>query len=313
MDPLRLFRLSRLALTLGLLLPRVGAAVPPVSAEAGVELPLWPEGVPGMKDALPPERVVNGRVYGVKVPTLTAFPADPANNQGTAVIVLPGGGYEHLAMQTDGSDYRTIFHPWGVSVFVVKYRLREYGYPAPLQDVLRAIRLVRSRAAEWGVRPDRIGVLGSSAGGHLAALASTIDQAPEGRTGSPLDAVSARPDFAILLAGAITLQPPYAVPEAIRNLVGENANADLKRHLSAELQVSARTPPTFIIQSQVDRSVPVQNSLLYYQALVAARVPVEMHLFDTGPHAFGLRPGLGPISDWPRLLEPWLREHGWIH
>jgi acetyl esterase/lipase len=199
-----------------------------------------------------------------------------------------------------------------VTVFVLKYRLKEYGHPAPLRDLLRAVRLVRSRAADLGVRPERIGVMGSSAGGHLAASAATLYDAPEGRTGAPLDATSARPDFVALLYPVISLSEPYVHRGSLGALLGENPSPVLVEHLSLERQVTKDTPPAFLVHTAEDKSVPLENSILFFQALRRAGVPAEMHLYEKGPHGFGTQPGLGPTSEWPRRLEEWLRSHGWL-
>jgi acetyl esterase/lipase len=273
-------------------------------------IPLWPEGAPGAKPDGGEEYVKDERVYNVQRPTLTFFPAKEPN--GTAVIVCPGGGYERLAIAKEGSGVAGWLNQLGVSTFVLKYRLKEYGQPAPLQDVLRAMRIVRARAAEFGVRPDRIGVFGSSAGGHVAACAATMFDDPASKTGHALDAISARPDFAGLQYPVITMRRPHAHAGSRRNLVGENAAPGLEATWSVETRVTKATPPVFLFHTQEDASVPVENSLLFYAALRAAGVPAEMHLFEKGPHGFGMRQDLGPASDWPRLFENWLRAYGWL-
>lgn len=271
---------------------------------------LWPEGVPGAKANGGEEYIKDERVYNVQKPSMTFFPAAAPN--GTAVIVCPGGGYERLAITQEGSGVAGWLNRLGVSVFVLKYRLKEYGQPAPLQDVLRALRIVRSRAVEFGVRADRVGVFGSSAGGHVAACAATMSDDPAGKTGHALDAVSARPDFAGLQYPVITMRRPFAHAGSRRNLVGENATPGLEATWSAETRVTKATPPVFLFHTQEDASVPLENSLQFYAALRAAGVPTEMHLFEKGPHGFGMRQDLGPTSDWPRLFENWLRAYGWL-
>lgn len=283
-------------------------------AAAGQESPrvieLWPEGVPNARSGQ--ESVVNNRVSNVHVPTLTAFPAPGDRRDKAAVIICPGGGYRMLAWGHEGIDVAKRVNAMGASAFILKYRLGEYGHPAPLQDVLRAIRTVRSRAAEFGVSPDRIGVLGFSAGGHLTASAATLFDAPEGRTGAALDAVSARPDFAVLIYPVVTLKGPYAHAGSRRALIGENPAAELIDRLSLELQVTKNTPPAFLVHTAEDKGVPLENSVQFYQAIRAAGGSAELHLYEKGPHGFGLGAGLGPASDWPARLETWLRAHGWI-
>jgi acetyl esterase/lipase len=282
------------------------------AAHAPQVIPLWPEGVPDAMTDGGEERLEDGRIYNVQAPTLTHFPADPAKACGTAVIVCPGGGYVRLAIAKEGGALGKQLNALGVTVFVLKYRLKEYGHPAPLRDVLRAVRLVRSRATEFGVRPDRIGVMGSSAGGHLAASAATLYDAPEGRTGAALDSTSARPDFVALLYPVISLSEPYVHRGSLGALLGENPSPELVEHLSLEKQVTKDTPPTFLVHTAEDKSVPLENSTLFFQALRRAGVPAEMHLYEKGPHGFGTQPGLGPTSEWPKRFEEWMRSHGWL-
>jgi acetyl esterase/lipase len=275
-------------------------------------IPLWPEGVPDARPNGGEERVEDGRVYNVHMPTLTVFPAPAAATAGTAVIICPGGAYLRLSVAREGDALVERFNAFGVTAFVLKYRLVEYGHPAPLRDVLRAVRIVRLRAQELGVRPDRIGVFGSSAGGHLAACAGTLFAAPEGRAGGPLDAVSARPDFLVLLYPVITMTAPFTHAGSRRNLLGDAPSAALVERLSVETQVTKGTPPTFLVHTGEDASVPLENSLLFFQALRRAGIPAEMHLYEKGHHGFGVRPGLGSTSEWPKRLEEWLRAHGWL-
>lgn len=275
-------------------------------------IPLWPEGVPNAKADGGVERFEDGRVYNVQVPTLTFFPAPAGVASGAAVIICPGGGYVRLAIEKEGSELTRMLNRLGVSAFVLKYRLQEYGHPAPLQDVLRAVRLVRSQAKELGIREDRVGVMGSSAGGHLAATAATLYDAPEGRTGSPLDAVSGRPTFIALLYPVITMKDPFVHKGSRRALLGENPSAEGLDRLSMELQVTKDTPPAFLVHTEEDASVPLENSILFFQALRKFRIDSEMHLYEKGPHGFGTRPGLGPTSDWPKRWEEWMRSHGWL-
>ncbi len=281
-------------------------------AEGPNFIPLWPEGVPGALPNGGAERIEDGRVYNVQIPTLTAFPAPAGTAVGTAVIICPGGSYGRLAVVREGNELVKRLNTIGVSAFILKYRLAEYGHPAPLRDVLRAIRLVRSRAQELGVRADRIGVLGSSAGGHLAASAATLFDAPEGRTGTALDAVSGRPDFVALLYPVITMTDPFTHALSRRNLLGEAPPPALIERLSLEKQVTARTPPIFLVHTEEDASVPLENSVLFFEALRRAGVPAEMHIYEKGRHGFGTDAGLGPTSEWPKRLEEWMRAHGWL-
>jgi acetyl esterase/lipase len=283
----------------------------PVGAAERV-IPLWPEGVPNARADAVPEEVVDERVSRVHVPTLTYFPAPAASATGTAVIVCPGGSYLRLAIEKEGYAYARMLNGFGVSAFVLKYRLVEYGHPSPLQDVLRAIRLVRSRATEFSIDRDRIGVMGSSAGGHLAASAATLYDAADGRAGASIDATSARPDFAVLLYPVIAMNGPHVHAGSRRSLLGENPSDALVSRLSVEKQVTKATPPVFLVHTGDDATVPVENSLIFYQALHDAGVEAELHVYEKGGHGFGAAPGLGPTSGWPQRLREWMLSRGWL-
>jgi beta-xylosidase/acetyl esterase/lipase len=299
-------RIRTIRITPGVLPPREFLAPPPRS------MFLWPEGVPGLKPDASAERVVDGRVTNVHNPTLVHYPPTPGTANGTAMILCAGGAYARLALSNEIAGLTPLLTAQGVSVFVLEYRLAEYGQPAPLRDVLRAIRLVRSRAAALGVRPDRVGLFGASAGGHLAASAATMFDSPEGRTGADLDRVSGRPDFVALLYPVVTMKPPFAHGESRRNLLGDSPTAALVDRYSIEGQVGPRVPPVFLVHTSADRSVPIENSMLLASALRAAGVPVETHFYERGPHGFGVSAGLGPASQWPTSLVEWMEAHGWI-
>jgi xylan 1,4-beta-xylosidase len=271
---------------------------------------LWPEGVPGRRAGAGPEQIVDGRVTNVNDPSLTYYAPAPGTGSGTAVIACAGGGYGRLAMENEVAGIVRLLTPKGVGVFALKYRLADYGHPAPLQDVLRAIRVVRSRAAEFGVRADRIGLFGASAGGHLAASAAEWFDAAEGRTGAPIDAVSARPDFLALLYPVVTLKPPFAHADSRRNLLGAAPAADAIERFSLEGHVRADMPPVFIVHTAEDRSVPIENSQMLVQALRAKGVPVESHFYEKGAHGFGFAANLGPTSAWPDRFAEWLSGRG---
>jgi acetyl esterase/lipase len=280
--------------------------------EAGAVIPLWPEGVPGLLPTAGPEVVADDRVSNVHAPSLLAYLAPAGHNTGTAAIICPGGGYTRLAIDHEGFAVARWLNGLGVSAFILKYRLKEYGHPAPLRDVLRAVRLVRAAAPRWGIDPARLGVIGFSAGGHLASTAGTLYDAPEGRTGADLDRVSARPDFLVLVYPVISLRPPYAHAGSREALLGKNPPADLVDHLSTDLQVTRDTPPTFLVHTTADTTVPVENSINFYLALRRAGVPAEMHVYVAGPHGFGMNPGHGPTSDWPARCAEWMTATGLI-
>jgi len=273
-------------------------------------IPLWPEGVPGAKPGLGAELREDGHIANVSEPTLTVYAPAVDRPNGTAVIICPGGGYVRLSTQREGVQYANWLSSLGVTSFVLKYRMTEFGHPAPLQDVLRAVRLIRSRAAELKINPDRIGVMGSSAGGHLAASAGTLFAHAAGKTGAALDATSARPDFLILMYPVISMDDPTAHAGSRQALLGAAPAPELLKLLSLEKQVTAATPPTLLIHTQEDKTVPVDNSILFFQALTRAGVPAEMYLFEHGGHGMGMRAELGTSSDWPDRARDWLRNRG---
>jgi len=278
------------------------------SADSNV-ITLWPEGVPGVRN-IGVEKIGNGYNSNVTDASLTRVGPAVDRPNGTAVIICPGGGYVRMSTAREGEQYANWLSTLGVTAFVLKYRMQEYGHPAPLQDVLRAVRTLRSRAAELGIDPARIGVMGSSAGGHLAASAGTLFDHPLGRTGAPLDATSARPDFLMLMYPVITMQDPAAHAGSRKALLGAAPSPEAVALMSLEKQVTPATPPTLLIHTQEDQAVPVENSILFYQALTRAKVPAEMYLFEHGSHGMGMRDGLGTTSAWPRRAEEWLRERG---
>jgi len=298
---------TALAVLFAAVLPLVNVAQ--AAAQPAV-VPLWPEGVPGARAGLGAERNEDGRTSNVSVPTMTVFRPAVDRPNGTAVIIAPGGGYVRLSTDREGEQYAAWLSTLGITSFVLKYRMAEFGHPAPLQDVLRAVRLVRQNAAQYRIQPDRIGVMGSSAGGHLAASAGTLFDHPLGRTGTTLDKVSARPDFLMLMYPVITMDAPAVHAGSRKALLGANPSAESLQLMSVEKQVTANTPPTLLIHTQEDQAVPVENSILFYQALTRAKVPAEMYLFEHGSHGMGMKAGLGTASNWPKRAEEWLKERG---
>jgi acetyl esterase/lipase len=296
-------------LAAGVMLAAAGTL--PAFAAGPLVLPLWPEGVPGAKPELGPNRVDDdGRTTNITEPTLTVYPAAVDRPNGTAVIIAPGGGYVRQSTRREGEQYAHWLSTLGITSFVLTYRQLEFGHPAPLQDVLRAVRLVRSQAARFKVQPDRIGVMGSSAGGHLAASAGTLFDHPLGRTGAELDKVSARPDFLMLMYPVIAMEGAAVHAGSRKALLGASPKPADVELMSVERQVTAQTPPTLLIHTQADQAVPVENSILFYQALTRNKVPAEMYLFEQGSHGMGMRDGLGTASIWPRRAEEWLKMRG---
>jgi acetyl esterase/lipase len=263
---------------------------------------LWPNGAPGAQGT-----------EDVDKPTLTPYVVPAGRGTGTAVVVCPGGGYVGLAMDKEGDQIARFLNSLGVTSFVLKYRLGpKYHHPIELGDAQRAIRTVRARAAEYRVLPDRIGIMGFSAGGHLAATAGTHFDAVNANAGDPIDRVSSRPDFLILCYPVISFLN-YVHQGSKRNLLGENPDPKLVESLSNELQVTPQTPPTFLFHTNADTGVPAENSALFYLALRKAGVPAEIHIYERGPHGVGLAQTDEALSTWPSRLADWLRGRGLLN
>ena len=261
---------------------------------------LWPGAAPGAVGDEPAD-----------VPALTYYLPARQQATGTVVVICPGGGYRALATDHEGHQVARYLTARGVAAVILTYRLGpRYRHPAPLQDVLRAIRLVRSRAGELGVRPDRVGVMGFSAGGHLASSAATLFDHPDGRVADGLEAVSSRPDFAVLGYPVIVFggEPTHWGSQS--HLLGDDAPPELVERLSTDRQVSADTPPTFLFHTTEDTAVPPQNSIAFYLALKAAGVPAELHVYEKGRHGVGLAPHDRALSTWPERLIGWMRGRG---
>ena len=244
------------------------------------------------------------------IPTLTVY--QPPNPNGCAVVICPGGGYGALAVDHEGRAVGEWLNRFGVTGFVLRYRVSPNRHPVPLADVQRGLRTVRARAAEYGLDAHKIGVLGFSAGGHLASTAATHFAADAVPAADAIDRLSARPDFAVLVYPVISLVDASAHSGSRRNLLGENPDPELVRSLSNELQVTPQTPPVFLLHTGGDTGVPSENSVLFYLACRKAGVPAEMHLFEPGKHGFGLAPTDPVLSHWPDLCERWMRYHGWV-
>ena len=261
-------------------------------------VPLWTGDAPGSLGSEDRDR-----------PTLTIYvPRDPLP---TAVIVCPGGGYGALADNHEGRQVANWLNSMGVAAFVLKYRLGpRYHHPVELGDAQRAIRMVRAQAKEFGVAPDRIGIMGFSAGGHLTSSAGTHFDAGKADAPDPIDRVSSRPDFLILGYPVISFTTPYTHKGSLKNLLGDNPDPTLVESLSSELQVTDQTPPTFLFHTNEDSGVPAENSVLFYLALRKHNVPAEMHIFEKGPHGVGLALRDPALSVWPTLLANWFRTRG---
>lgn len=262
---------------------------------------LWPDGAPGAM----------GEEEGDQ-PAIRIYQPEE-DKTGTVVVVCPGGGYGALATDHEGHQVAKWFNSFGVTAAVLRYRLGpKYHHPAPLQDVSRAIRYMRTHADELGTAADRVGVMGSSAGGHLASTVSTHFDAGDESSDDPIERRSSRPDFSILAYPVISFTAEFSHRGSARNLLGENPDPALLESLSNDTQVTAETPPTFLFHTGEDRGVPVQNSLAYYRALVEHGVAAELHVYQHGPHGVGLAPGDPVLSTWKERLHDWLQANGFL-
>ena len=262
---------------------------------------LWPAGAPGAKGDADDDK-----------PTLTVYLPSGPNATKTGVVVAPGGGYQHLSMIKEGEDVALWLNAHGVAAFVLQYRLGpKYHNPIEIGDAQRAIRTVRANAAEYGVATDHIGIWGFSAGGHLAATAGTRFDAGNASATDAIERQGCRPDFLILAYPVITLEAPDAHSGSRKYLLGDDADPALVHSLSAQTQVTKDTPPTFLFSTTEDKTVPVVNSVMFYEALVKAGVPAEMHIFQHGAHGAGLAAANPQLAVWPDLLIKWMRERGY--
>lgn len=276
-------------------------SIDPVLAAGPEPIRLWPQGAPGQQGNDDRD-----------IPLIRIY-APAAAATGTAVVILPGGGYGGLAMDHEGHQIAKWWNRQGVLGAVVTYRHGpKYQHPAPLQDAQRAIRYLRAHAVELGIDPQRVGVMGFSAGGHLASTVST--HFDEGNTADDdvVSQQSSRPDFAVLCYPVISMLDPDAHRGSRRNLLGENPDAAAVETLSNHLQVTPQTPPTFLFHTAEDPVVPVSNALLYYQALVANQVPAELHVYQKGRHGVGLAPSDPILSSWPDRLLDWVRTNNFL-
>lgn len=265
-------------------------------------IPLWPAGrVPGALGTAETD-----------VPTITVYRPDAGKANGAAVVVCPGGGYGALA-DHEGEPVAKWLNTLGVTGFVLRYRLGpRYHHPVMLGDAARALRWVRTHAAEYALDPGRIGILGFSAGGHLASTVATHFDDGKPGDADPIEQHSSRPNVAVLIYPVVTLLPPFAHEGSRRNLLGDNPSQELVRQLSNETQVTKETPPTFLLHTDEDRGVPAENSLNFALALRKAGVPVEMHLYEHGAHGFGLGGSDPVLSGWPALCAAWLKGRGFL-
>ncbi|UII24433.1 alpha/beta hydrolase [Fulvivirga maritima] len=263
-----------------------------------VEMPLYPEGTPnalGEKDK--------------DTPMLYYYPAAYEGELKSAVVICPGGGYTHLAMEKEGFKMAQWFNSFGVSAIVLRYRLGGDGYknPVPLQDAQQALRVVRSKAKEWNIASEKVGIMGFSAGGHLASTVATHWDLGDPVAKDALQRISCRPDFVILGYPVVTMEDDFTHQGSKKALLGAQPEDKLVEDMSNEKQVNEKTPPTFIFHTYEDGAVPVQNSLQFYEAMVAAGVPGELHVYQKGGHGLGFGPESSSYFTWRETCSRWLK------
>ncbi len=288
----------------------------PLAANAQEFIPLWEKGrMPNSKGIELKDEIRSERVYQVGTPGFYAFFPSNQENKGAAVLICPGGGYERLAYVISGTQLAKWFNSIGVSAFVLNYRLpnspdlkqREI---APLQDAQRAVKIIRANAEKWRIKSNKIGIMGTSAGGHLAANLGTATE-DLAKTGDDLDKQSFEPNFMILISPVITMGE-YTHATSRKNLLGANPSKDLVEKYSLEKQVLAITPAAFIVHAADDKAVNPRNSLMFYNALLDKNISASLHIFPYGGHAIALRNNPGSTETWTNLCEMWLVETGMI-
>jgi uncharacterized protein len=290
-----------------------------ISAQ-NLTLSLYPEGIPcasELKEEVYEVGISGRRIQKVQSPELVAFLALENMATGASVIICPGGGYTVLAWDWEGTWMAEWFNSIGVNAFVLKYRLPRWESEAcrdkvALMDAQRAMRLVRSKARDWNLDPDRVGIMGFSAGGHLASSLSTHFDAGDPQATLEVDGFSCRPDFSILMYPVISMDPSVGHGGSRRNLIGDQPTAESEMYFSNEKQVTAETPPAILIHASDDQAVIPQNSLLYYQALVRHQIPVALHIYESGGHGFSFAKNRGSVESWPETVHHWLKNRGLV-
>jgi len=271
--------------------------------EAPFIQPLWDMEVPGAKGSQDED-----------VPSLFVYLPESGKSCGTGIIICPGGAYTVLAIDHEGQQVARWLNRMGIAAFVLKYRLGpKYQHPIMLLDAQRAVRMVRAKASQWGIATNRIGVMGFSAGGHLASTVGTHFDYGKTNSEDSVDHYSCRPDFMVLIYPVISMQDGIGHAYSRKMLLGDNPSGELIDLLSNEKQVNSNTPPAFLVHSSDDTGVIPDNSILFYKALIASGVIAELHLFGHGSHGFGLAPGDESLGMWPQLLVSWLRRHGFLN
>ena len=272
------------------------------------EIKLWPNGQPGNNECPKAEERYNGgMVRYVSEATITLYLPEKSKNTGAAIIICAGGGYGMEAITYEGYDYAEFLQHNGIAGIVIKYRL-PYGHSEiPLLDVQHAIRTARYNAEAWGIDPKKIGVSGFSAGGHLASTAATHFDNGDSNAKDPINKLSCRPDFAVLVYAVISFNEQWGHVGSGENLMGKNKTPELMAYFSNEQHVTAETPTTFLVLADDDKGVVPQNSIEFYSALKAKGVPAELHIFKDGGHGFGVKKKGKSHDQWPNLLVDWMK------
>jgi acetyl esterase/lipase len=281
-----------------------------------ITMPLWPAGkVPNYQKTDEVEKTESTdiiRISKVQNPGIAVFLPARKNATGQAVIICPGGGYAYLSYNWEGTDVAKLLNAKGITAIVLKYRLPNSKsnitpYLSPLMDAKRAMRIVRANADQWHIDKNNVGIMGFSAGGHLASTLATHFDDGDKNSKDSIERQSSRPDFAVLVYPVITMNKGFTHMGSRNNLLGNNPDSSLVNVYSNELQVTGQTPPTFLVHATDDKAVPVENSLRFYEALKNNNVSAEMHIFPHGGHGFGLALGKGSLETWPDLLVAWMR------
>ena len=269
---------------------------------------VWPDGAPNDNGMTEPEEKYDGvRVRNVSEAEMYIYLPEEEKNTGAAVVICPGGGYRIEAMDHEGYDIAEWLKSKGVAGIVLKYRLPYGNHEVPATDARQAMRIVRKNAEEWGIDPDKIGIAGSSAGGHLASTVGTRFDYGNENAASEVEKMSSRPDFMLLLYPVITFREEFGHMGSRKNLIGEGNNWEMVEKYSNEKHVSPETPPTFMVLADDDSGVVPRNSVEFYLALKKNKVPAELHIFAEGGHGFGITKHNLPVDQWPDLFYNWLK------
>ncbi|SHE50181.1 Acetyl esterase/lipase [Mariniphaga anaerophila] len=285
-----------------------GIFVPGMLIAQTLVLKVWPDGSPNDNGIfLPEEAYRKESIRNISEAEIYVYLPEKEKNTGAALIICPGGGYSFEAIGREGHNIAKFFQGKGIAGIVLKYRLPNGNHNIPSDDARRAMRIVRKNAEKWGIRRNKIGIMGSSAGGHLASTVGTIFDEGDLQNADLLERESCRPDFLALLYPVITLNEEFGHMGTRDNLIGQTHNLKLIRQYSNELNVSPLMPPTFIILADNDKTVQPRNSIEFYSALRRYDVPCELHIFQKGGHGFGIRNSTPPANNWPDLFISWLK------